>query len=553
MKKFASLLLLLLPMMVMGQNMNPTPGRNWTMDRPETKPSGFKNKSDILWDTTDYVPKISVSPTKWEEYGHFKKFVAKALEDNIIIQCPATCPPGQPGQNGKDATVTVGNVTTTTTSPGTPAQVTVTDTDPDPSTANLNFSFSIPQGEQGLPGTGGGSGGVFPWIVVVGTGNDDAAVQSALNENLNTGKPIVLVGRLSFGQKMIPREQFRLTVIAYGATITMKGTGTLWKRVAATSVADANVHVMARHTFSGGDYIGGAGQICFDLGAGEQCKYEDMEIKGFDTGIWAKFQMASRAINNKITSVKRGILVDILDCPGGAYTASNVQSNNFLCAGNTIGFQVPNAAGNVGIGVYGCSGFEWDNNIVQGGKYDRSLDFDFKKCPNAKEGHIKISHNETVYGTGNAGTGQAYFYIRMTGMMTIDGIYSQYKGCMIDAGSDGGLLTVLIKNVAWLVKDDNGKLFHNAGGVRWVFDVNHDQSGLDVKKIADTSPQGWHWDDGTEYFQTLFTGVSTTPHRGEQMFVTVGSNTYPVKDNKDNNLYLPGQVGKMPPNTFLIR
>lgn len=353
----------------------------------------------------------------------------------------------------------------------------------------INSAFGIPgpkgdKGDKGDPGTPGvcpscppSGGGSFPWIVVVGTGNDDAAFIAALSENRNTNKPIMLVGTLGFGEISVPKEQYRLTLIMWGATINIRSSATAWlKRTLPVNNKEAlDFYSPAQFIILGGKITGSQTQVAFDLGASYMSRYEDIRIINFKTAIHLRFALRTTIENCHAQNCLNGFLVDIGNWPDASYTSSNAQSNQTTISNCRVDYQIANASGDVAYGVYGCSGVVIENIICEGAKYKKAIDKDFKMCPNDKDFTARNLHLEGIYGNAGAGTGEAYIYIRLVGVAVIDGVYSQYGGCFVDAGGSPGELDVHILHCSWLV-NKNGKLFNNAGGVRWTFDTNSYQS-----------------------------------------------------------------------------
>lgn len=347
----------------------------------------------------------------------------------------------------------------------------------------LEDSTIYPTGKDGkdgvcppCPPTGSGT---FPWIVVVGanTGNDDAAIIAAFADNKTSGKPILFSGTITSGEISVPMDQYRLTLLLWGATINVRSTATAWlKRTIPTNNKQAlDFYSPAQFIIKGGRINGAVNQVCFDLGASYMSRYEDTKIIGFKTAIHLRFALRTRIENVMAENCLNGFLVDIGNWPDASYTSSNAQSNQTTIVDCRVDYQIANASGDVAIGVYGCSGVVVENFICEGAKYKRAIDKDFKMCPNDKDFTARNLHLEGIYGNAGAGTGEAYIYIRLVGVAHIDGVYSQYGGCFIDAGGQPGELDLHIEHCSWLVSKNN-KLFNNAGGVRWVFDTNSYQS-----------------------------------------------------------------------------
>jgi hypothetical protein len=321
--------------------------------------------------------------------------------------------------------------------------------------------------------------GAFPFIVVVGTGNDDAAINAAFTQQRADSRKIILVGNIVTGEVVLPKEQYDLNMEGYGAYWTFRSTATTGiRRTIPVSVAESMEYVRARIIIKGVKFFGSANQIALDLGASENNLYQDLKFSYFKTAIHLRFALRTTLFNCEAVTCTNGFIVDIGNWAGASYLSANAQSNQVHILDCRTVYSVPGGSGNVAIGVYGCSGVVIDNWIVEGAKYKRSLDFDFKMCGNVKDIRVTNVHNEPVYGNAGAGTGEAYIYLRLVGTALIDGFYSQYGGCFIDAGGTPGEVTVDIKHVGWLVKDVNAKLFNNAGGTKWVFDANSYQSYL---------------------------------------------------------------------------
>jgi hypothetical protein len=339
--------------------------------------------------------------------------------------------------------------------------------------------------------------GVFPFIVVVGTGNDDLAVNQAIQDNRTTGKPIVLVGTITTGDILINKDNYKLTINGYGAKWNFRSTSTkgLYRQTPVNNKEALDYYTTAQFIIEGVEFTGNTGMIALDLGASYMSAYRDLKFNSFKTAIHLRFALRTIIDNCMATNCMNGFLVDIGNWPDASYTSSNSQSNQTTISNSRVQYQIAGGSGNTAIGVYGCSGVVVENCIVEGAKYKRAIEKDFKMCPNDKDFTARNLHLEGIYGNAGAGSGEAYIYIRLVGVADIDGVYSQYSGCLVDAGGQPGEVTVQVSHVSWTVKDGAGKLFNNAGGVKWVFDANSYQSNI----------------TGTP---SLFTGVATSAYNG---------------------------------------
>lgn len=354
-------------------------------------------------------------------------------------------------------------------------------------------------GPMGPQGPAGGGSMQFPFIVVVGTGDDDVQVRSAIEQNRTTSKPIVLVGNITTGDILINKDNYKLTINGYGAKWNFRSTSTrgLFRQTPINNKEALDYYTTAQFIIEGVEFTGNTNMIALDLGASYMSAYRDLKFNSFKTAIHLRFALRTIIDNCMATNCMNGFLVDIGNWPDASYTSSNSQSNQTTISNSRVQYQIAGGSGNTAIGVYGCSGVVVENCIVEGAKYKRAIEKDFKMCPNDKDFTARNLHLEGIYGNAGSGSGEAYIYIRLVGVAVIDGVYSQYSGCLVDAGGQPGEVTVVVSHVSWTVPDGAKKLFNNAGGVKWIFDANSYQSnitgnpgiftGTPVSKYAGTS------------------------------------------------------------------
>jgi len=207
------------------------------------------------------------------------------------------------------------------------------------------------------------------------------------------------------------------------------------------------------------------------------------QIRVFDayTAIHLRFALNTQVTLADAGTCYNGFIADIGNWTGASN--SNSQSNHstfYQChiySGSTTG-------GNVGFGVYACSGVVIDECIVEGGKYKRCIDSDFKMSSVVKDITIRNTHFETVYGNSGAASGEAYIFLRGVGTAHISGIFSQYPGCLINASGSPAQLIVIITGVEWMVTPPDGKLIYNAGNVMYSFQYNNAEQFSNPNTIA---------------------------------------------------------------------
>lgn len=330
------------------------------------------------------------------------------------------------------------------------------------------------QGIQGIPGTPGKdgvcpscppSGGMaFPFIIVIGTGNDDAAVNAAIAENNTTSKTIYFQGNVSTGQINIPFNSFRLTMFGWGCKWTMKpGTSTLLKRAQPVDNTQALYMTEARFFIQGFEFIGNNVATCIEPGPSYMSEFSNNYFNGWGTGIYNRFALNCMIRMNHFYCLT-GDVADMGNWPNA--TNSNSQSNNVFRYNNRYrilqGSLIASAA-------YAASGNEWVSNIFEWSGANKVIYFDFKMSTVVKDLTIESAHIETLNGNGGGTTGNAYIYIRGVGTAHISRIFSQYPGCLINASGEPAQLQLNISEINWCVMPQDGKLFYNGGGTRWNF------------------------------------------------------------------------------------
>ena len=241
------------------------------------------------------------------------------------------------------------------------------------------------------------------------------------------------------------------------------------QQISNTTYVIQNIRIQAKNT-----------QIGLEPGPSYSSEYRNIRVYGALTAIHLRFSLNTLVERCDAGDCLNGFIADCGNWAGASYTSSNSQSNvtTFRHCHVYAGTGLPGATANVGIGIYGSSGCVVQSCIIEGGKVKRGIDFDFKMSPNVKGFTVDGYHNECVYGNGITGSGEASIYLRLVGVVTIKGNYSQYGGCFIDASGLPGQLTVDITKTEWTVPDNGGKLFNNAGGVQWIMNTNSYQSNL---------------------------------------------------------------------------
>lgn len=333
--------------------------RVWTRKvLPTTRPTNFLIKRDILIleDGTSYIWINGWTPQTLPIDG-------------------GTTPP----VNGKDATVTIGTVTTNTLPAGSPALVSVTDSNSDPNIANLNFMFAIPQGDKGEPGTntgGGTSVGSPGRIYVTPNGSDDTAnLQAALNEQKTTGKKIELAGtyKISSGLTIAPDHLY--TNIEGWAKIQAinQNAFTFFSSPTPTDTAQAEGQYTQRKIKMSNLVLQGWGkqQTGIDLFAWEGAKFE--QIWG---GEMKRFMDVTFGLRTIIEECEANGCTDGFIVRSGVGRWANATTSNSCSNGTTLSHcRVYCGGTNIGIGVYDASGCVIDYPVVEGGSVNRGIDY----------------------------------------------------------------------------------------------------------------------------------------------------------------------------------
>jgi len=238
-----------------------------------------------------------------------------------------------------------------------------------------------------------------------------------------------------------------------------------------TSDADANQYIQATYTIKNIKIKGGSNQVAFAPGPSYSSVYESIRINGAKTGMHLRFSLNTNVINCDAGNVLNGFIADYGNWPDA--TTSNSQSNQTTFTH----CHATSSAGLVGFGIYASSGTALYHCIVEGVKFKVCVDFDSKGSTNVKDFYAHVSHLETVQGN-NVNGSESFYRIRMSGQAEISGIYSQYSGTLIDAGTSVGQLLIVCKGVTWAVAPADGKLFYNAGNTLWQFYENTDNKFL---------------------------------------------------------------------------
>jgi hypothetical protein len=197
----------------------------------------------------------------------------------------------------------------------------------------INMYLGVPgaKGDQGTPGKDGKdgvcpscpptSGGSFPYNIVIGTGNDAAAMNAAIAANVSNNKPIYLVGNVNTGIISVPKNAYRLTIIGYGS----KWYGGL-RRTTPTNNSDANEYIVARFVIEGIEFVGNQSIVALDLGPSYMSAYRDLKFDGFLEAIHLRFALRTLIENCEAVNCVNGFIADMGNWTGA--DNANSQSNH---------------------------------------------------------------------------------------------------------------------------------------------------------------------------------------------------------------------------------
>lgn len=326
-----------------------------------------------------------------------------------------------------------------------------------------------PQGPKGDPGvcpncppSGGGS---FPFLIVTGTGVDDTqAVQNAINTASTTGKAIYFFDAIVTGNVVYPLTgTFTLEGENCKSWTAKPGTTSLMTSSGITDNTQANIATNRKFTIKNFLFKGATSMKCIDVGPSYMSNISRNKFDGFGTGVHNRFALSCVIDQNEFYCLV-GDIADMGNWTGA--TNSNSQSNNNYRYFNRYRIMTGST---IGSASYAASGCRYVGNIFEWDKAKKTIEFDFKMSTVVKDLYIAGCHFEMVNGNAGAASGEAYIFIRSVGTVDIDGVFSQYPGCFINASGEPAQLQLNISHINWLVTPQDGKLFYNAGGTRWNF------------------------------------------------------------------------------------
>lgn len=374
-----------------------------------------------------------------------------------------------------------------------------------------------PQGIQGVAGPMGPAGpkgadgvcpscppsggtGVFPFIVLQPTGGDDTQIwRTAIASAKATSRSIYPFGTFKIsGELSVDLDHFNFAIVGNQNAKLMVTTSspiTVIKRRTPVDNSEAlNIGTFAKWQITGLTIQGFSNQIGIDCGPAYNTNISNNYFDGLKRGIWAKFALWSKFVDNMYINCYDGIIIDIGDWPNA--TNYNSQSNSCEVSGRYYGnsaamsaireafpnyrellqkqfsakegervidiySQIQNlvstqrvTAGGVAFGFYGVSGIWLHDFIVEGVSAGAAVDFDGLGSPVVKDFTVERGHIESVQGFSTSAIN-----IRiLSGTITIDKIFGQYPAIFLQAESTTGLANIEVSNVPYWVPK-NGKYF----------------------------------------------------------------------------------------------
>jgi hypothetical protein len=337
------------------------------------------------------------------------------------------------------------------------------------------------QGIQGVPGRDGvcpscppTSGGSFPYNIVIGTGNDAAAMNAAIAANVSNNKPIYLVGNVNTGIISVPKNAYRLTIIGYGS----KWYGGL-RRTTPTNNSDANEYIVARFVIEGIEFVGNQSIVALDLGPSYMSAYRDLKFDGFLEAIHLRFALRTLIENCEAVNCVNGFIADMGNWTGA--DNANSQSNHTTFT-DCRAYMPSN--GQVAYGIYAASGCVVRDCIIEGFVVTKGIDFNGRNSNVVKDFTIENVHFECVNGSSVAFINIESF---AGGIITINKAFGQHASMFLNANSTSGLGFIDISYVPWWVAK-NGKFFKTSN-ISLNFKYNEAFRGINSSMWEGTAPQ----------------------------------------------------------------
>ena len=346
------------------------------------------------------------------------------------------------------------------------------------------------KGDPGTPGTPGRdgvcpscpptSGGSFPYNIVIGTGNDDAAMAAAIDANVQNNKPIYLVGNVTTGLITVPKNAFRLTIIGYGSKWNVKSSASgALKRTTPSNNSEANEYIVARFIIEGIEFVGSQNQVALDLGASYMSAYRDLKFDGFLEAIHLRFALRTLIENCEAVNCVNGFLADMGNWTGA--DNANSQSNHTTMV-DCRAYMPSN--GQVAYGFYAASGGVVRDCIIEGFVVSKGIDFNGRNSNVVKDFTIENVHFECVNGSTVAFINIESF---AGGTVTINKAFGQHASMFLNANSTSGLGFVDISNVPWWVA--KGGKFFKTSNITLNFKYNEAFRGINSAMWEGTAPQ----------------------------------------------------------------
>lgn len=347
------------------------------------------------------------------------------------------------------------------------------------------------QGAKGDPGTPGrdgvcpscpptSGGGSFPYNIVIGTGNDDAAMAAAIDANVQNNKPIYLVGNVTTGLITVPKNAFRLTIIGYGSKWNVKSSASgALKRTTPSNNSEANEYIVARFIIEGIEFVGSQNQVALDLGASYMSAYRDLKFDGFLEAIHLRFALRTLIENCEAVNCVNGFLADMGNWTGA--DNANSQSNHTTMT-DCRAYMPSN--GQVAYGFYAASGGVVRDCIIEGFVVSKGIDFNGRNSNVVKDFTIENVHFECVNGSTVAFINIESF---AGGTVTINKAFGQHASMFLNANSTSGLGFVDISNVPWWVA--KGGKFFKTSNISLNFKYNEAFRGINSAMWEGTAPQ----------------------------------------------------------------